>query len=432
MRSLTARIVLSFLALFLAASALLVWAAARQASRAEEERSLQQARTVARLLLEGRFLDPAMLLRTRAIVGAEVIERVAGRVRGTTLPRPEAEDLARDLRAGEPLVTRGRWRVVAFQEGDTALIFAFSGEALEQAKADAVRPLYMFAGIAVAGVIVLGIALGRTLLRPLAALLAGADRVARGDLTREVPVPSDSEFGALAGSFNRMQASLRKQQEDERWAAAGRVAAGIAHDLRNPLTGVQMIVQLLEREEKEPKRREMFAQVLVEVRRLERSIGELMALAAPEPPRRESVALAAVIRDALALFADRARHRGVDLTYADSGAPDFDGDPGRIRRILDNLVANALDATPSGGRVTVTAGRDGPRPSLVVADTGAGIPDPVRARLFEPFATQKSGGTGLGLATVKRLCDDLGATIAVDTSPAGTRFTILFPAPAGA
>lgn len=425
-RSASTRLVAAFLALFAATSALLLWGAATQARRMAEERALGQARTVGGLMLKGGFTGPAMLARVKSVVDADLVEVLAGSVLASTLPRAEAEEVARAARTEIPFAAAGRFRVVAVKEADTTLAFAYDSGSLEAAKSEAVRPLWWLAGGAAIAVVVLGFWLGAALLRPVGVLVAGARRVEKGDFGVDVPSTGSDEFAALASAFNAMQSALRKQREDERWAVAGRFAAGVAHDLRNPLAGVLMMAQMLERDEADSRRREILARIVTEVKRLEGSIGELMALAAPEPPKRERVDLAAVASESLSLFNPRAEHRGVVLEARGSGDVIFTGDSGRARRIVDNLVANALEATPAGGRVIVaTAVKEG-KAELRVEDTGGGIPDAVKEKLFEAFNSDKPGGTGLGLATVKRLAEEMGGTIAVESGSGGTVFVVRF------
>ncbi len=433
-RSASVRLVVAFLALFAATMALLLWGAATQARRMAEERALGQAQTVGGLMLKGGFTGPEMLGRVRSVVGADLVEILAGRVRGATLPREEAEAVAKAARVETPFAPAGRFRVVAVTEADTTLAFAFDAASLERAKAEAVGPLWWLAGGAALGVVVLGFWLGASLLRPVGILVAGARRVEKGDFTVDVPSTGGDEFAALASAFNAMQAALRKQREDERWAAAGRVATGIAHDLRNPLAGILMMAQMLERDEKDGRRREVLARIVTEVKRLEGSIGELMALASPEPPKKERVALSSVVFESMELFKPRADHRGValDAPGLNDRIVEFLGDAGRTRRIVDNLIANALEATPAGGRVTVTLVDSEGQATLRVEDTGTGIPDAVKSKLFEAFNSDKPGGTGLGLATVKKLTEDMGGTIVVESLESGTAFVVRFgPIPPG-
>ncbi|MEK7466676.1 MAG: HAMP domain-containing sensor histidine kinase [Planctomycetota bacterium] len=425
-RSASTRLVAAFLTLFAATSALLLWGAATQARRMAEERALGQAQTVGGIMLQGNLYGPEMLARVKPVVDADVVQVFAGSVRGSTLPREETEAVAKAARTGTPFAPAGRFRVVAVTEKDTTLAFAYDSESLEAAKSEAVRPLWWLAGGAALSVVVLGFWLGAALLRPVGVLVAGARRVEKGDFGVDVPSSGSDEFAALASAFNAMQTALRKQREDERWAAAGRVAAGIAHDLRNPLAGVLMMAQMLERDEAEARRKEVLARIVTEVKRLEASIGELMALAAPEPPKKERVDLPAVVKESLELFRPRAEHRGVVLEARGGGEVLFTGDSGRVRRIVDNLVANALEATPAGGRVTVaTSAKDG-KAELRVEDTGGGIPDAVKQKLFDAFNSDKPGGTGLGLATVKRLAEEMGGTIAVESGVGGTAFVVRF------
>jgi signal transduction histidine kinase len=426
-RSVTARIVLAYLALVVAADALLLWGAAAQARRMAEERALQQARDVTGLLVRQGF-GGAMLERVKAVIGADVVEVLAGRVRGGTLPADEAEAAWRAAREGGAFAPSGRFRVAAVTDGDTTLVFAWEASKLEAAKAEAVRPLWLLAAGAFVGAVVLGVWLGTTLLRPVGQLLAGAERVKAGELSRDVPADSGDEFAVLAGAFNRMQAALRKRQEDERWAAAGRVAAGVAHDLRNPLTGVLMMAQMLERDETDGKRREALSRIVAEVKRLESSVAELMGLASPGEPKKERVDLGAVVREAAESFRARAEHRGVAMEIGGAAGATATADTLRVRRVLDNLLANALDATPAGGRIRlVVSAREGGGAEVTVSDTGAGLPESVSARLFEAFNSEKPGGTGLGLATAKRLVDVMSGEISVETGEGGTTFSVKLP-----
>lgn len=428
-RSLTARIVVPFLLLSGAAYALIVWSAATAARRAVEERALQQAREISRLLAKSGFLlNAGMLGHVKSAADADIVDVSYGAPRGSTLSREDTERVAKAADPQRPFAEAGRYRVVAMREGETSLVFAWEAEKLEAAKSAATRPLLMLSSGSFLCVLALGVLIGRAMLRPVRALLAGAERVAAGDETRDVLVTSGDELQRLAEAFNRMQAAIRRHREDERWAAAGRVAAGVAHDLRNPLTGVLMMAQMLERDEPDAGKRETLGRIVADVKRLDKSVADLMAMAAPAgAPRRDPVDLAAVARESAEHFRAQAGHRGVVLEARDEGAPAFRGDPSHVRRILDNLVANALDATPARGRVSVvTAARAG-RAELRVEDTGSGISEAVRAKLFQAFTSDKPGGTGLGLATVKRLVDEMNGEIAVESGAGGTVMRVLFP-----
>lgn len=427
-RSLTARIVVPFLLLSGAAYALIVWSAATAARRAVEERALQQAREISRLLAKSGFLlNAGMLGHVKSAADADIVDVSYGAPRGSTLSREDTERVAKAADPQRPFAEAGRYRVVAMREGETSLVFAWEAEKLAAAKSAATRPLLMLASGSFLCVLALGVLIGRAMLRPVGALLAGAERVAAGDETRDVLVTSGDELQRLAEAFNRMQAAIRRHREDARWAAAGRVAAGVAHDLRNPLTGVLMMAQMLERDEPDAGKRETLGRIVAEVKRLDKSVADLMAMAGPAgAPRRDPVDLAAIARESAEHFRAQAGHRGVVLEARDEGAPAFSGDPSHVRRILDNLVANAIEATPARGRVNVvTAARSG-RAELRVEDTGSGISEAVRAKLFEAFTSDKPGGTGLGLATVKRLVDEMGGEITVESGGAGTVMRVLF------
>jgi signal transduction histidine kinase len=284
---------------------------------------------------------------------------------------------------------------------------------------DALRARLVTSGAALAAVVVLVSFVVATLLtRPLRRLAAAATRIGQGELAAPVPVAGADEIGVLARTLDEMRAALRAR--DERLQM---MLAGIAHEVRNPLGGIELFAGIL-RDEVAPEQRAHVARIETELQHLKSVVSDFLEYARrpkPEPARVDLAGLAAEVREVMAADAEAA---GVALRV-EGPAVVVAADATQLRRALLNLVRNALQATPRGGTVALATAR-GAR--LTVSDTGAGIPAERLARIFDPFYTTKEQGTGLGLAFVREIVTDHGGMLEVDSAPgAGTRFTIALP-----
>jgi signal transduction histidine kinase len=273
-------------------------------------------------------------------------------------------------------------------------------------------------------------------------------RDAAGRLSSEVPPVTLEETSDLPelhrqmrgiieeieGVIQRLQQREREVLRADQLAAVGQVAAGVAHELRNPLTSVKMLVQTgLEGERPSGLPPEDLAIIEHEVRRMEACIQTFLDFARPPSAERRRTDLLPVVRRALALVEGRARRQKV-LCKADlpPGPVELLIDAEQVHQVLVNLLLNALDAMPQGGTVTVEV--RGPAPEsrsarVRVRDTGAGIPPEIRARLFEPFVSSKETGLGLGLSICRRLVEANGGAIEGDNLPeGGAAFTFSLPA----
>jgi signal transduction histidine kinase len=203
--------------------------------------------------------------------------------------------------------------------------------------------------------------------------------------------------------------------EQERFAAIGRIAAGIAHEVKNPLfaisSGIQLLLEELVLDEEQ---RETFDVIVQDVMRMDRLVRQLQLLGARPRLARSVQPVSDLIRAASALNRGLLAEKG--LTVSDSVAPDLPdlvGERDRLLQILVNLVQNAIFVSPPGGRIEVTAeaGRD--RGSLIVRirDEGPGIPDGLDERIFEPFFTTKASSAGMGLAISRRIAEDHGGSL---------------------
>jgi two-component system, NtrC family, sensor histidine kinase HydH len=233
--------------------------------------------------------------------------------------------------------------------------------------------------------------------------------------------------------FQRLHQREREVLRAEQLAAVGQVAAGVAHELRNPLTSVKMLVQTgMEGDPSPGLPAEDLAIIEHEVRRMEACIQTFLDFARPPGAERRRMDLLAVVRRSLALIEGRARRQKVIVKpELPAGPVELLIDGEQIHQVLVNLLLNALDALPHGGeiRLEVRPTVDPPRAIVRIHDSGPGIAAPILARLFEPFVSGKETGLGLGLSISQRLLEANGGSITGENaSEGGAVFTLTLPA----
>ena len=227
-------------------------------------------------------------------------------------------------------------------------------------------------------------------------------------------------------TIRRMEDAVRRA---EGLAAAGKLAAGLAHEIRNPLASMCGSVELLRGTfpvQNENSR--LLDIVLREGERLNALVTDFLAFARPSPPALSEVELGEVVGETLKVFANDPQAARVSISSSISGGLIVRGDAAQIRQALWNLLANSAQAQPDGGAVTVTVAAEQPYAVVHVTDQGPGIDAADLSRIFEPFFTTKEKGTGLGLATVHRIVDGLGGRVDVVSEPGrGARFSLRLP-----
>ncbi|HWB10804.1 MAG TPA: ATP-binding protein [Pirellulales bacterium] len=222
-----------------------------------------------------------------------------------------------------------------------------------------------------------------------------------------------------------LQRARREAVRSERLAAVGELAAGVAHELRNPLTSVKLLIQAVQRNQVAASADEKRLQVVEqEIVRMETTIRELLDFARPPKLRRVCHDVRDTLRRALTLVAASAQQAKVVIEEQLGDAPALvDADPAQLDQVFVNLLLNAIEAMADGGTLHVTVDQQGRQSDgllrIVFRDTGSGIPDQVMSRLFEPFVTSKERGIGLGLAISRRIMQEHGGGLTASNAPPG-------------
>ena len=309
----------------------------------------------------------------------------------------------------------------------------------------------------------------RLITRPIDHLVEATESVAAGELTRRAPSADTRELDRLASSVNHMTDRLLDAQgalvRAEKLASVGRLAAGIAHEVGNPLSAIANYLEVLRRRGADL---EVVNAVDREAGRIDGIVRSLLAYARPGAVNRERLDPAAVARDVVQLLTSQGVLRGIDVAVQVDAPPAIFGDRIALEQVLVNLLLNAVDAAGPGGRITIAvspvtlgAGTEAPRRStdgrdsrafsrqerrsgrflngiadgtraalIVVADSGPGVPADIAGRIFDPFFTTKDPGrgTGLGLAIAQRIVEDHGGRVDVGRArEGGAAFSVILP-----
>ena len=325
------------------------------------------------------------------------------------------------------------------------------------------RTLLIFLGITLLGMILvslIAIKVAERISRPIHYMAEAARRIAEGDYSHKVEVLSQDETGYLAECFNKMTLELaRASQELRQWAesletkveertaqvkaiqsqliqseklaAIGKLAAGVAHEINNPLTGIltNSSLMLQDLEAGDPRHDDL--QIIVdETLRCRKIVKGLLDFARQTAPLKQAVNLNQVVDDVLNLVKNQAAFRNITFTTdLEHDLPTVLADKDQMRQVVLNIVLNAGEAVPGGGEIRVLTELDkADHVCLSISDTGPGIPETIKSRLFEPFFTTKTTGTGLGLAIAYGIMERHRGTIDILSSPGqGTTIRLRLP-----
>jgi signal transduction histidine kinase len=268
----------------------------------------------------------------------------------------------------------------------------------------------------------LSIGLARGLTRPLGDLVEAARSMGSGDLDRAIPIGRADEVGFLARTLEEARGKLAERDRTQR-----AMVAGIAHEVRNPLGGIQIYAELLENDASlNLQQMERIKKILREIHRLGEIVEEFLTYARPQVPERDLFDPAGILGETTDLLSGLLQERRVSVeAHPPATATKVLADPGQVRQVLLNLVRNAAEASPPGSRIHVRWEAQGPTVAISVEDEGSGIPMDQRDRVFEPFFTTKADGAGLGLSIVRHLVEQNGGRVSLDRADGGgCRFTV--------
>ncbi|HUS09517.1 MAG TPA: ATP-binding protein [Pyrinomonadaceae bacterium] len=378
-----------------------------------------------------RITDVPLPPLTSAVELADVNDNLPPWLSGTSVAKP-----------GEPgafyfpvETTEGTWYIIVVLDSANTLTNILQRQAT--------RSAYYTLALLLVTTLITGLFVWR-FTRPVKQLSVAAQRVATGDFDVRVSTDRSDEMGALSAAFNDMTARLghlreleSKLHQVEKAAVVGRLAAAIAHEIRNPLNYINLTLDHLRSSfaPQDSAKRETFERLAMqlksEVQRINRHITDFLKYSRPSTLDLQPLDLREEAEDALRVIAGQAAERGVDTRLEEEAElPRVIADKDSLRSVFTNLLINSLEAIDGeGGTVEIKLMAEKPdRACVQISDTGRGIAQEDIAKVFEPYYSTKETGTGLGLAIVKKAIDDHGGSISVSSKTgSGTTFTIILP-----
>jgi signal transduction histidine kinase len=428
-------------ALLVAVSLLNAYLAARQSFR----QTVHRLRDVAHTLADARFpLTDAVLRQAHGLSGAEFVLTDGPDVLKSSLPRAEAlppvavtdqwEKLELD-RTTDVLGERYfHAALTVAPQGDSShgavLHLLYAERSWRDARWQAAYPPLLVGAIALVPVALLAGAIAGRLSRPIVELRRQVGRIAHGDFQPLPPPPHDDELRDLTRSVNALAGQLDEMQRvvkrSERLTLLGQLSGGLAHHLRNDVTGARIAVQLHQRHCRHVDQ-ESLAVALRQLTLTEQHLQRFLAAGRPQPPCRTACDLHALVDELAQLLGPACRHRRVELTVDNAQAGVIlSADEEQLRHLLLNLVLNAVEAVAPGGEVRVVTRISAGEVTIAIQDTGPGPPADVVDRLFEPFSTGKPEGIGLGLTVARQIAEAHGGSLHFSNA-GGTCFTATLP-----
>ena len=422
-----------------------LWSA-RVAARRAEDRVAGQVRNISDTLQKANFtLNTTILLQMRSLSGAEFLYLPPDGPPLKTfptgdvdVPSPEAFEAIGEDGIGPVARVDGNTyrcqRLVLRGPSPNAdgVVYIFYPEALlDEAIADAQRPslLGLMFGLVAVG---LTYGIGQRLVGRIRALEKRTRQIAAGDFS-PMPLPTaNDELRDLTASVNEMADRLAKLQQaverTERLRLSAQLAGGLAHQLRNGVTGAKLAVQVYLGDHPDEDT-EALDVTLRQLSMMDANLRRFIDLGRPGEGKRAACALSAILADVVEVYRPRCKHAGIELHWSPPPADvNVEGDSGQLADVFVNLVGNAIDAVGSAGEVWLELRREGPLAVVEVTDTGPGPPPDVAARLFEPFVTGKPEGIGLGLAVVRHAAEAHGGRVAWRREGGRTVFRVELPA----
>jgi len=284
----------------------------------------------------------------------------------------------------------------------------------------------VIAGLAVS------VLLARRILRPIRQLDQAAALIAGESYGAQVPVHGDDELGRLARTFNAMSGSIQSAREElirrERISTIGQLSSSIVHDLRNPLASIYGGAEMMMDGDLSPDQLQRLAgNIYNSSRVINEMLRELADVSRGRISPPETCRLSEVVGAAVDILSPAAAEHGVTIRVSVDESIELPLERARMERVFLNLISNAIEAMPAGGQVSISAVHKSDGLHVEVRDTGPGIPESVRARLFQPFVTSGKNGLGLGLALSRQALLDHGGDLWAESNGTGAHFHIRLP-----
>ena len=387
----------------------------------------------------GFALNAEFLKRLKGVVQADInLYTIKGVLMATTIdddqqrellplidPKPVLNELTAHenktiltnrVNKGEPL--RLAYYLVTPSQGTQPVILTMMISTKDIAMAK--RRSALFVGIVgfigIVAMVFLGNRVAKGITTPLKGLVATMEGVAEGGLLRKTRIESEDEIGKLAHSFNSMIERLRDSEEklikSEKLSVTGKLAAGIAHELRNPLSSIKMLVQMFRTKLSDKSSERSLDVILSEIEKVESVVKELLDLSKPGEIELKKENIQGALKDAIRLSEGQFKHRKIKLKKMfDAQLPDIQMDRDRLKQAFLNLLLNASEAMPTGGEISIRSYVKNGSLKVEIQDNGSGIPPGLAEKVFEPFFTTKKDGIGLGLSNTKRIIEQHGGNI---------------------
>ncbi len=395
--------------------------------------------------------DPDVLHKLKSSLGVEVVASYShGIVAGGTLDRSEwtveehrrldrvltdavrSPDEARAFHAHGSTYRLVHARLDRPEKGVVLITFMAPMAQVERARQ---RMAIAVTAVTAAGILLvafIGSRIAGAITDPIGELARGTRRIAAGEWDHPVNVRADDEIGQLAAAFNRMAEQLRESREKlleaERLATAGQMAATFAHEVRNPLSSIRMMMQLAGERTSDAKTAKYVENTIEEIDRLNGIVEQMLDFSRPAQLKMVACDVGRELADVMGLLETSFHQQGIrtELQIADPVLVSGDGDA--LKRAFLNVLLNAIQAQPQGGRIQASVDPNGADAVVAIADSGPGFSEEALESLFRPFATTKTRGTGLGLVTTKRIIEQHGGGIYIENrAEGGAAVTIRLP-----
>jgi len=418
---------------------------------------------------KGKDIGTATIFQGELRISTNVIDAQGSRAVGTLVSREVGEAVLREGRSylGRAFVVT-HWYITAYEpikSVDGQIIGVLYVGMLERPYIDmrnrVMGTFALLAGLLTLFLLALLSFIASNITRPLRVMVEATDRIARGDLDQHLEIKMGDEIGQLAVAFNRMAADLKEANENltqwgrtlerrveertqelreaqgqlirsEKLASLGKMAAGVAHEINNPLTSILINAALmLEKVDAQSQFHEPLTMISDETERCAQIVKGLLEFARQTPAQTTLADINDVVERTAQLLEKQASVRNIKLIKdLDRSLPQMELDKNKIQQVFSNLIINAVEAMPGGGTLTIVSRRGGKGGwvEIVFADTGVGIPKENLPKLFDPFFTTKIVGTGLGLAVSYGIIHQRGGTISVKSEVGrGSVFTVILP-----